>query len=455
MEFLNNKITKLSSLVALTLALGACSGANEEVKSTSSFEQSSGKVVGAYFPDWRIHGENIYTPAQIPAGDLTHVIYAFLTMCGTHPADTGEALLKQIEETCQDKPAFTAIVADQKAAYGLTLADGSEYEGHFEQFKVLKAANPHLVVLPSFGGWTMSQPFHEMIKTDAGRQQFVTSALKLVDDAEIFDGIDLDWEYPGGGGLTTASWDPKTKLSVDAMKHETEMFTVMLKELREGLDALGEKNGRYYELSAAAGVPATKVANINYPEASQYIDNWFAMTYDFFGGWSTNDIGHLSNLKGSGDLKWWSGSDGYIAGMLKAGLPAEKLVLGAAFYGRGWTGLENYPEGRPYAKNEDDTYANAAAGIKADLSYHEIQAMVNDKESGWVEFYDAKHEAAFAWNESEKGFISYDNARSVEAKGNWVLAQGFAGVFAWELTHDNNNELTKAMNKGVKNNPVK
>lgn len=135
MEFLNNKITKLSSLVALTLALGACSGANEEVKSTSSFEQSSGKVVGAYFPDWRIHGENIYTPAQIPAGDLTHVIYAFLTMCGTHPADTGEALLKQIEETCQDKPAFTAIVADQKAAYGLTLADGSEYEGHFEQFK--------------------------------------------------------------------------------------------------------------------------------------------------------------------------------------------------------------------------------------------------------------------------------------------------------------------------------
>ncbi len=53
--------------------------------------------------------------------------------------------------------------------------------------------------------------------------------------------------------------------------------------------------------------------------------------------------------------------------MLVAGLPANKLVLGAAFYGRGWTGLDNYPEGRPYAKNEDDSYATAVAGIKDDL----------------------------------------------------------------------------------------
>lgn len=455
MEILNSKITKLTAIVAVTFVLGACSGTTEEPKNTGNFEQSSGKVVGAYFPDWRIYDEIPYTPSQIPAGDLTHVIYAFLTMCGTHPSDVGEKLLQQIEETCVDKPQFTAIVADQKAAYGLTLADGSEYEGHFEQLKALKIANPHLVVLPSFGGWTMSQPFHEMIKTDAGRKQFVESAIKLVDDSEVFDGIDLDWEYPGGGGLTTASWDPKTKLSTAVMKHETKMFTKMLQELRAGLDTLGRKKGRYYELSAAAGVAPTKVANIDYPKASKYIDHWFAMTYDFFGGWSTNDIGHLSNLNGSADLKWWSGADGYIAGMLKAGLPAEKLVLGAAFYGRGWTGLTNYPEGRPYAKNGDDSYATAKAGIKLDLSYREIQKMVTDKQSGWVEFYDAKHEAAFAWNEEQKGFISYDNARSIEAKGNWLLAQGFAGIFAWELTHDKNNELVEAMNKGVKNTPIK
>ena len=161
MEFLNSKITKLASIVAITIALSACSNANEEPKSTGNFEQSSGKVVGAYFPDWRIHDETPYKVSQIPAGDLTHVIYSFLTMCGPHPADTGEDLLKQIEATCKGKADFTAIVADQKAAYGLTLKDGTNYEGHFAQFKALKAANPHLVVLPSFGGWTMSQPFHE------------------------------------------------------------------------------------------------------------------------------------------------------------------------------------------------------------------------------------------------------------------------------------------------------
>jgi len=75
---------------------------------------------------------------------ITHVIYAFLTMCAIHPADTDKDLLEQIKETCKNKPAFTAIVADQKAAYGFTLADGKQYEGHFEQFKALKVVNPHL-----------------------------------------------------------------------------------------------------------------------------------------------------------------------------------------------------------------------------------------------------------------------------------------------------------------------
>ncbi|PKF61994.1 chitinase [Psychromonas sp. psych-6C06] len=450
MKFLNHKVSLLASAITLSLALGACSSSSDDSQGDNHVEPMKAKVVGAYFPDWRIYSDDPYTPSQIPADKLTHVIYAFLTMCGEHPADTGEELLKQIEDTCKDKPDFTAIVADQKAAYGLTLKDGSEYEGHFKQFKALKAANPHLTILPSFGGWTMSQPFHDMIKTDAGRKQFVSSVIKLIDEVEIFDGIDLDWEYPGGGGLTTASWDPKTKLSPEVMKHETKMFTVMLKELRMELDVLGEKNGRYYELSAAAGVPPTKVANIDYPEASKYIDHWFAMTYDYFGAWSTTNIGHLSNLTGSGDLKWWSGTDGYVANMLEAGLPADKLVIGAAFYGRGWTGLENYPEGRPYAKNEDETYAVAESGIKTDLPYHVIQKMVNDKDSGWVEYYDEKHGAAFAWNEEQKGFISYDNASSIKAKGKWVLEQGFAGVFAWELTHDNNNELTNALSESVK-----
>ena len=457
MKTLKSKVTKVAAAVAVTIALGACSGATEDKKenlSTANFEQSSGKVVAAYFPDWRIHEAVPYTPSQIPAGDLTHVLYAFLTMCADHPADVGEKLQAQIAETCKDKADFTAIVADQEAAYGLTLADGTEYEGHFAQFKALKLANPNLVVLPSFGGWTMSAPFHEMIKTDEGRKQFVASAIKLIEDSEVFDGIDLDWEYPGGGGLTTSEWDPKTKLSPEVIKHETAMYTLMLQELRTGLDELGKKNERYYELSAAVGIAPSKVVNIDYPEASKYIDHWFAMTYDYFGAWSMTNIGHLSNLTASGDLKWWSGTDGYVAGILKAGLPADKLVVGAAFFGRGWTGLSNYPEGRPYAKNEDGTFATAEAGITLDLSYREIQGLVTDKESGWVELYDEKHNAAFAWNEKEKGFISYDNPRSIEAKGNWVLEQGFAGVFAWEVTHDKDNQLVEAMNKGVKNTPI-
>lgn len=466
---INTKLMAKSALLLAPLTLVACMSSDKAQSVATSepkietrpfvsqptpaptFEQSSGKVVGAYFPDWRIHEEKTYTPSQIPAGDLTHVIYAFLTMCGPHSEEVDEVLLEQVNETCKDKPLGTAVIADKKAAYGFTREDGQIYEGHFAQFKELKKAYPHLTVLPSFGGWTMSSPFHEMIKTDEARLRFVETAVALIDSTEVFDGIDLDWEYPGGDGFTTSKWNPETALTEDEMAHERKYFTVMLKELREGLDAIGEKNGRYYQLSSAAGVAPSKVAGIDYPEASKYIDNWFAMTYDLFGAWSLEAIGHQSNLKGSGDVKWWSGIDGYVKGMLDAGLPKEKLVLGSAFYSRGWLGLSNYPEGKPYAKNADDTFAVAQEGIPDDWSYHQIVDLLNDEASGWVEMYDAQHEAAFAWNEAKKGFITYDNAQSIKAKGSWVLDQGFAGIYAWEVTHDSDNVLVSAMNEGVAN----
>ena len=70
MEISISKISKLVAVVIITIGLGGCSGEHNDTKRTNNFDQSSGKVVAAYFPDWRIHEQAPYTPSQIPAGDL-------------------------------------------------------------------------------------------------------------------------------------------------------------------------------------------------------------------------------------------------------------------------------------------------------------------------------------------------------------------------------------------------
>lgn len=84
----------------------------------------------------------------------------------------------------------------------------------------------------------MSLPFQEMIKTAAGRQQFVKSSATLVESPDVFDGIDLGWNSPTGGGLTTDEWPQKTKLSDAGMAWEKTMHTSLLKDLHAPLGTL-------------------------------------------------------------------------------------------------------------------------------------------------------------------------------------------------------------------------
>ncbi|GAB3518525.1 glycoside hydrolase family 18 protein [Photobacterium alginatilyticum] len=404
-------------------------------------------VVAGYFADWQYDNEaNPYTVDDIPADKLTHVIYAFLSMCGPHEG-ASEKVQKQVAGACQGQAPFTAVVVDQKAALEIDFGEvstGVPYKGHFAQLTELKKQHPGLKILPSFGGWTMSEAFHAMAKDTAHIDHFAKTAVELIAKYDFFDGIDLDWEYPGGGGLTTSPWNPDTKLSVEEQAAEREAFSYLVKTLRIELNKLAAKTDRYYELSSAIGV-GNKAAQIDWKSAAPYMDNMFAMTYDFLGGWGTQ-TGHLTNLHATKRSWWGQGADVFIEQMIDLGVPAEKLVLGAAFYGRGWEGTQDFDGKLPTSNLVSEKGASFGTDIEEPgyFMYWDLKRNYT-AEQGYQYGYDEASEAPFLWNPQKQVYISFEDKRSVKAKTQWAKEKGLAGVFTWELSGDVDGEMTEVM----------
>lgn len=352
---------------------------------------------------------------------------------------------------CEGKEPYTAILVDTEAAlekdFG-PVSVGVPYKGHFAQLAELKKQHPDLKILPSFGGWTMSEPFHAMAKNQQAMDQFSKTAVELVAQYDFFDGIDLDWEYPGGGGLTTSPWNPDTKLTDEQKAQERDAFTYLVKTMRGDLDALAKKTKREYELSTAVGV-GPKAAGIDWKAAQPYLTNMFAMTYDFLGGWG-QQTGHTTNLHAT-DRSWWGmGADVFINQMIELGIPSEKLVIGAAFYGRGWQGTKDFSGGLPTQDLLSEKGAQFGTGENGYFMFWDLMKNYSAKQ-GYEYKYDEQSQAPYLWNPEKKVFISFEDQRSIKAKADWAKQTNLGGIFTWELSGDPKGELVEVMYKEMQN----
>ena len=206
------------------------------------------------------------------------------------------------------------------------------------------------------------------------------------------------------------------------------------------------------------------------------------MTYDFHGGWN-NVTGHQTGIycgahlsadacngKGVDDKGEPRKGPAYtldnaVKLLLEQGVPSEKLVIGAAMYGRGWEGVK--PENATIAGNPMTAPANGKLrgstsqgvweagvidykGLKAHMIGHNEQG-INGFEVG----YDEQAQAAFVWNQQKGTLVTYDSPRSVQAKGRYVREHNLGGLFAWEIDADNG-DILNAMHEGLagKSTPV-
>ena len=317
----------------------------------------------------------------------------------------------------QDKDAGkidTLIFAFAQLQKGRVMLDAARAP-QLRQLIALKATHPRLTVEISVGGWSIGG-FSEAAATAAGRRTFADSAAQLVAEYDA-DGLDVDWEYP-----------EHHESGIHSSPQDRANFTLLLKAIRASLDRVGAAHGRtganHYTLSIAAA-DGPFVSGIDLAAVAPTLDWFNLMTYDFVNA-MTPTTGHHSGLHASKLAPADARSTGRaVRQFLAAGVPARKLVIGAAFYGREFAGVQPAHHGL-YQRYDH---------FQGTLPWPQLKADYIGKQ-GYVRYWDATAQAPWLWNAKARSFITYDDPQSIAAKAAFVKAHHLGGIMYWEQSLD-------------------
>lgn len=271
--------------------------------------------------------------------------------------------------------------------------------------------NPEIKLVLSVGGWGAGG-FSEMAMTEAGRRAFAQSCREALEEHGL-DGLDIDWEYPCSD-----------QAGIGADPRDRENFTLLLEELRENI---GPRS-----LSIAAGAGEYFIEGTQMERVAEIVDYVQIMTYDMRNGF-TPEAGHHAALRaGKGDTSGLNTVD-MVNMFHRAGAPVEKLVIGAAFYSRRWTGVRDENNG---LLQPAESTGQGGPGY-GDITEEFI------REGGFTKYWDEEAGAAYLWNGSE--FISYENPEAIALKCRYVKEAGLLGLMYWEHGCDSTHELLGAI----------
>lgn len=306
-------------------------------------------------------------------------------------------------------------------AFGL-VRDGEVHVDHLENLHCLETIrqyNTELKILLSIGGWGAGG-FSEAAGTMHGQQVFAKTAVAIL-KAHHLDGLDLDWEYPCHSQANIGS-SPDDKYT----------FTLLLAEMRRQLDEQGTKDRRHYLLTIAVGADQFFIDGTEMDKVQACLDLVQIMTYDMRGGFQTVTGHHTNLFTPTGDLFRIS-VDASVNMYLRAGVPHEKIVIGAAFYSRKWTGVPNRHNG---------LHQMAASNGGFGPGYSELVADFINKD-GYKRYWDNEAKAPYLFDGST--FISYDDEMSVHEKCEYIKHTEVAGIMYWEHGFDPAGNLLDVM----------
>ena len=413
------------------------------------------KIVG-YYPSWGIYQKGF--PVTKIRGDRINVInYAFLI-----PLDrTMPTAWDKIVSTHRgwkysnyaaylQQPTGTNLTAgvglfDEYADAGansageaLTMSPAYTTNSNFGQLQALKKQYAKLKTMVSIGGWTLSAPLYSISRDAQKRADFDKSAVYVIVKYG-FDGIDIDWEYPGGGGLDGSG----VATTCDGAN-----YNLLLKAVRDEMNRQTAIDGKKYYLSIAGPGGEATIANMD-PKAISQITDWInIMTYDFHSGEDsyTGINSPMVNIDPSAGRANWSvqgATQTYLNGLNgKGGVPAAQLVLGVPFYGRGWDGVQAGPNGDGLGQAGYE--ATSPGLVETEFPYNSLFSSgvltytngVYVGAGGYQRYWNAEAQVPYLYSATAKRFITYDDSESMRVKANYANQLGLGGLMFWELSED-------------------
>jgi chitinase len=364
-----------------------------------------------YFVQWGVyarnyHVKNIHTSGS--AAKLTHINYAFGNVTNGQCA---------IGDSYADYDRFYDAASSVDGTTDTW--DTGALRGNFNQLRKLKRMYPNLRVLFSFGGWTWSGGFGQAAANPAA---FADSCFRLVEDprwADVFDGIDIDWEYPNACGLSCDSSGPAA-------------FRNLMSALRTRFGS----NNLVTAAITADGSTGGKIDAADYGGAAQYV-NWYnVMTYDFFGAFAPQGptAPHSPLNSYAGIPTQGFNTDAAIQKLKSKGVPSAKMLPGIGFYGRGWTGVTQSAPGGSATGPAPGTFEPGIEDYKV--------LKTRCPSTGTV--------AGTAYAFCGGQWWGYDTPSTIAGKMAYSRNQGLGGAFFWELSGDTaNGELITAIRNGL------
>ncbi|MEU6073745.1 glycosyl hydrolase family 18 protein [Micromonospora sp. NPDC047074] len=466
----------------------------------------SRRIIG-YFTSWRTgrNGAPAYLASQIPWDKITHINYAFAHVDAANKISVGDPRAAENPATNMTWPGVAGAEMDPQYAY----------TGHFNLLNKYKKQHPNVRTLISVGGWAETGGYIDANGTriDAGGfYRMTTSGANTINTAGIntfadsvvaflrtygFDGVDIDYEYPtsnnkAGHPLDFAQADAK-RAGLNAS------YQVLMRTLREKLDAAAATDGKHYLLTVAAPASGWLLRGMESSQALQYLDYVNIMSYDLHGSWN-HHVGPNAALYDNGDdaeliaggVYGAYGNIGYLNTdwayhYFRGAMPSGRVNIGVPYYTRGWQGVTGgtnglwgraalpdqtkCPPGTGSSIGSTTPCGNGAVGIDnlwhdLDDAGREVPAGANpmwhaknlergitpdylsaygltpatdpaDRISGsYARNYSSALVAPWLWNAQKSVFLSTEDEQSLGAKADYVVNKGLGGVMIWELAGD-------------------
>ncbi|GAA3873351.1 hypothetical protein GCM10022243_43130 [Saccharothrix violaceirubra] len=394
------------------------------------------RTVG-YYTQWGLKDRGIpvrYLVDNGTAARLTHLNYAF-------------GLLDEQGRCVSSDPVadYQRLIPAEQSVNGRADQPGQALAGNLNQLKQLKKKFPELRVYISLGGWTGSKYFSNAALTPRSRAEHVKSCVDLWLKGNlpgtpagaakgVFDGIDLDWEWPATEGNAGNVVRPEDKQN----------FTKLLREYRTQLRQQGFKDRKTYDLTAF--LPANREAmDRGYELADVYKLLTFATVqgYDYHGTWekTTNQQSALRVPEGDPTTPKDSGEI-VVDAHIERGAPLDKITLGVPYYGRGWTGV-------PDRNNGLFQQSTGAAPGSYEAGYEDYRTLKTLVAGGKFKLY-RDDKAGHAWLFDGTTFWTYDDPTELARKGRFIRDRKLGGAMIWSLDGDTSQgELIRGLSSGL------